>query len=46
MIVRPFLHPDTGGISYVFGCGGKASGAVVDRGGLSARRGGLVRWQM
>ncbi|WP_277403678.1 hypothetical protein [Burkholderia sp. Ac-20345] len=30
MIVRPFLHPDTGGISYLFGCGGKATGAVVE----------------
>ncbi|RQV16126.1 MBL fold metallo-hydrolase [Burkholderia cenocepacia] len=30
MIVRPFLHPDMGGISYLFGCGGKATAAVVD----------------
>lgn len=30
MIVRLFLHPDTGGISSPFGCGGKATGAVVD----------------
>nr|WP_279609332.1 hypothetical protein [Burkholderia anthina] len=28
MIVRPFLLPGTGGISYLFGCGGKATGAV------------------
>ncbi|WP_407062417.1 hypothetical protein [Burkholderia sp. D-99] len=26
MILRQFLHPDTGGISYLFGCGGKATG--------------------
>ncbi|WP_176041695.1 MBL fold metallo-hydrolase [Burkholderia stabilis] len=30
MILRQFLHPDTGGISYLFGCGSKAAGAVVD----------------
>ncbi len=30
MILRPFLPPDTGRISYRFGCGGKAAGAVVD----------------
>lgn len=30
MILRPFLHTDPVGISYLFGCGGKASAAVVD----------------
>jgi glyoxylase-like metal-dependent hydrolase (beta-lactamase superfamily II) len=30
MIVRQFLHVDPIGISYLFGCGGKAAGAVVD----------------
>ena len=30
MILRPFLHFDPVAISYLFGCGGKASGAVVD----------------
>jgi len=30
MILRQFLHKDPVGISYLFGCGGKASGAVVD----------------
>jgi glyoxylase-like metal-dependent hydrolase (beta-lactamase superfamily II) len=30
MILRQFLHPDPVAISYLFGCGGKASGAVVD----------------
>lgn len=30
MILRPFLHTDPVGISYLFGCGGKATGAVVD----------------
>lgn len=30
MILRQFLHPDTGGISSLFGCGGKATGAVVE----------------
>ncbi|WP_262297094.1 MBL fold metallo-hydrolase [Microvirga sesbaniae] len=30
MILRPFLHHDPIGISYLFGCGGHASGAVVD----------------
>lgn len=31
MIVRHFLHTDPAvAISYLFGCGGKASGAVVD----------------
>lgn len=28
MIVRPFLHPATGGISTLFGCGGNATGAA------------------
>src|SRR6187455_738527 len=30
MILRQFLHPDPVAISYLFGCGGKASAAVVD----------------
>ena len=30
MILRQFLHTDPIAISYLFGCGGKASGAVVD----------------
>jgi hydroxyacylglutathione hydrolase len=30
MIIRQFLHQDTVGISYLFGCGGRATGAVVD----------------
>jgi len=30
MILRPFLHSDPVAISYLFGCGGKASAAVVD----------------
>ncbi|HLW71522.1 MAG TPA: MBL fold metallo-hydrolase [Candidatus Binataceae bacterium] len=30
MILRQFLHMDPVAISYLFGCGGKASGAVVD----------------
>jgi glyoxylase-like metal-dependent hydrolase (beta-lactamase superfamily II) len=30
MILRQFLHHDPVGISYLFGCGGKASGAAVD----------------
>lgn len=30
MILRQFLHQDPVGISYLFGCGGQASGAVVD----------------
>ena len=30
MILRQFLHSDPVGVSYLFGCGGKASGAVVD----------------
>ena len=30
MILRQFLHKDPIGISYLFGCGGKAAGAVVD----------------
>lgn len=30
MILRQFLHADPGGISYLVGCGGKATAAVVD----------------
>jgi glyoxylase-like metal-dependent hydrolase (beta-lactamase superfamily II) len=30
MILRSFLHQDPIGISYLFGCGGQASGAVID----------------
>lgn len=30
MIVRQFLHFDPVGASYLLGCGGKASGAVID----------------
>ena len=30
MILRQFLHTAPIGISYLFGCGGKAAGAVVD----------------
>jgi hydroxyacylglutathione hydrolase len=30
MILRQFLHTSPIGISYLFGCGGKAAGAVVD----------------
>ncbi|UPJ63830.1 MBL fold metallo-hydrolase [Bradyrhizobium sp. 191] len=30
MIIRQFLHQDPVGISYLFGCGGHATGAVVD----------------
>jgi len=30
MILRQFLHTDPVGISYLFGCGGQAAGAVVD----------------
>ena len=30
MIVRQFLHTDPVGASYLLGCGGKASGAVID----------------
>ena len=30
MILRQFLHRDPVGISYLFGCGGKAAAAVVD----------------
>lgn len=30
MILRQFLHQDPIGISYLFGCGGRAAGAVVD----------------
>ncbi len=30
MILRQFLHTDPVGISYLFGCGSKATGAIVD----------------
>ncbi len=30
MILRQFLHTDPVAVSYLFGCGGKAAGAVVD----------------
>lgn len=30
MILRQFLHQNPVGISYLFGCGGRATGAVVD----------------
>ncbi len=30
MILRQFLHSDLVAASYLFGCGGKASAAVVD----------------
>lgn len=30
MIIRQFLHREPVGISYLFGCGGRAAGAVVD----------------
>ena len=30
MILRPFLHAEPVAISYLFGCGSRASGAVVD----------------
>ncbi|MDE2227813.1 MAG: MBL fold metallo-hydrolase [Alphaproteobacteria bacterium] len=30
MILRQFLHADPVGLSYLFGCGGKAAAAVVD----------------
>jgi len=30
MILRQFLHSDPVAASYLFGCGGKASAAVVD----------------
>ncbi|MEZ2130855.1 MULTISPECIES: MBL fold metallo-hydrolase [unclassified Sinorhizobium] len=33
MILRQFLHTDPIGISYLFGCGGKAACAVVDPAG-------------
>src|SRR6266851_2762873 len=32
MIIRQFLHQDPVGISYLFGCGGRAAGAVVEPG--------------
>jgi glyoxylase-like metal-dependent hydrolase (beta-lactamase superfamily II) len=37
MILRQFLHANPVGISYLFGCGGKAAGAVVDPVGDVAR---------
>ena len=37
MILRQFLHADPVGVSYLFGCGGKAVGAVVDPVGDVAR---------
>ena len=37
MILRQLLHADPVGISYLFGCGGKAVGAVVDPAGDVAR---------
>ena len=33
MILRQFLHGNPVGISYIFGCGGKAAAAVVDPAG-------------
>ncbi len=33
MILRQFLHADPVGVSYLFGCGGKATAAVVDPAG-------------
>src|SRR2546423_1337021 len=30
MIIRQFLHQEPVGISYLFGCGGRAAAAVVD----------------
>src|SRR6516225_7027549 len=30
MILRQFLHSDPVGISYLLGCGGKATGVVID----------------
>lgn len=30
MIIRQFLHSEPVGLSYLFGCGGRAAGAVVD----------------
>ena len=37
MILRQFLHADPVGVSYLFGCGGKVAGAVVDPAGDIAR---------
>jgi len=37
LILRQFLHADPVGVSYLFGCGGKANGAVVDPVGDVAR---------
>ena len=39
MILRQFLHTDPVAASYLFDCGGKAAGAVVDR---SASRGASI----
>jgi glyoxylase-like metal-dependent hydrolase (beta-lactamase superfamily II) len=36
MILRQFLHTDPAAISYLFGCGGHAAGAVVDPVGEAA----------
>ena len=30
MILRQFLHTEPVAVSYLFGCGGKSAGAVVD----------------
>ena len=38
MILRQFLHTDPVAISYLFGCGGKSMGAVVDPVGNIAPR--------
>jgi glyoxylase-like metal-dependent hydrolase (beta-lactamase superfamily II) len=37
MILRQFLHDDPVGVSYLFGCGGQAAGAVVDPAGDTQR---------
>jgi glyoxylase-like metal-dependent hydrolase (beta-lactamase superfamily II) len=37
MIIRQFLHQEPVGISYLFGCGGRAAGAVVDPVGETER---------
>lgn len=36
MILRQFLHTDPVAASHLFGCGGKAAGAVVDPAGDAA----------
>ena len=36
MILRQFLHTDPIAVSYLFGCGGHAAGAVVDPVGEAA----------